>query len=1499
MSDRVWFARVSPVVRWHLMPTRVAVLAVLIWGASSSTAFAQWYRTYDEATQALQKKQWTLAKEKIEAAAAEARKAGKTPGRSVLLYGNRREPFLPDYVLGQAYMGLASEEKDPAKRDEYYRDALAAFERASTGGQVRQADPEFAQVASARQTAAAAVTGPVLGRPTPPIPTPGIETDRPADTALAAARRDLQQLIVDGDRALASSSWDAARTAFTKAGDILAEHPGLRGEFGQVDARITEALFGANVAAARQELADARFPNAADLLERLTDQAQSLQPSSANVRSLVPGLAASLREARAGQALLVADAAFRERRWDAAEQEYVRARTLTEGVTFTSRRAQDLLAQLPARLQETRLNAALAAKRYLDALAIDATNRTAIEGQYALGTTAYDAGRWDEAVTAFQGLLKYATYRDAADRLAAAGMQVASAKGVAADVTDTRAARPYYAEVIAQAKKIQGPLADSEIVVRAREKANDRLRHIDGQQLLETARSLYRSGDWPKARASVNVVLSLLPGDEDAVKFLAELNDSTKEQRVRTLEKQAKDAADRGDTTAATRAAGELLQLVPGSETANAVLAQVTVIQDGRERRYRVMAAAAGVALIGPILLVSPRRRAQFLAVVGRPASAVSLYSRVLAKHPTDRKSLSRIAALSLAHNVDAPLARHFQEYLHYRPDDVELAVTAADYFWRRDDKERAISAYEQLVASAAPQLPDSVYERLEQRYRGELPDELVEGLRRIRAADSTNNHAARLLAGHYAALGASGDEALEIYRIASELEPANSQLRVSYAKALLGSGSVDSALTQAGDVARLRPHDLAVLQLLADAGAASAASGATDLLDRLTALGLPLNSFLFVREALFARSGVLRSAMAAASVLDDAGSAASTVRALQAHRALDAGDLDAAHAVLTGDTDADAPTPLDRKVQLDAYERYMAAASEAGRSHEAALLARVAELYTRGEWWEDAIRAWQRTVSIPEWNRRSIDAIEAVLDRLSAEEMARIYFHTAGWTTAQYGTAEESPTGFWRATPGPSLSSGLREEFDATPVFCHRDVVTVDDAVTMKRQVLAGIKLSGSATAILISTVPIRHDVYALMYAFMTEEPSVTIVPLESRVIREAIVEARSRVHLERTLREWHGHTDNFETHNPVSNAATFFGRGYFINRLVLKITRRENFGIFGLRKIGKTSLVYRLRELSRDHLVAYVDLQGVASRRTEEVYARLLEGLVRDLRVKYPDIRVPVTRLQESTPPEDVPTAFHADVMAIHDIFRSENRPMPQVLLLLDEIELMVPYGGSPGFKGHQDFFRHIRGLYQQETFIVSAVVGATPTVCRTAMWDGRDNPVFQFYDEVFLAPLDRQECDQMVQGLGELMGVRFDAESLKIVFEETAGHPYVARQLCSRLVKSFPDRPLDVRADMMTTAIGEYLAKRGDYFVGLVEGYLGDAARRIVETIAMAEDGCETRGEILQRIGTLAERHVVDQVLGDLELVGLVTRDGDRYRLSMPLFRRWLRRSWLGLE
>jgi hypothetical protein len=563
-------------------------------------------------------------------------------------------------------------------------------------------------------------------------------------------------------------------------------------------------------------------------------------------------------------------------------------------------------------------------------------------------------------------------------------------------------------------------------------------------------------------------------------------------------------------------------------------------------------------------------------------------------------------------------------------------------------------------------------------------------------------------------------------------------------------------------------------------------------------------------------------------------------------------------------------------------------------------MIARVAQLHSAARHWDDAIRVWQSIVSVPEWNRRAMAAIESILDGVAIGDTARAYFATSDWSVVMEARPAATSSASCVVTPGRSVSADLSEQSTDTPVFCYTSVVTVDDVVALKRDVLARRGAGDDAIAFMLSTQAVRHEVYALIYAFMTEEPAVTVIPLEVHSVRDAIVESRSRVHLERTLRQWLGHTDIFETHNPVSNAATFFGRGQFINQLVLKISRGENFGIFGLRKIGKTSLIYRLRELSRHHLVAYVDLQGVASRRTDEVYLRLLESLARDARVKYPEVHVPIFELSATTVADGhVAERFHADVLALRRALEACVPVPPNMLLLLDEIELMVPYANSPGFDGHQEFFRHIRGLFQQERFIVSALVGATPTVCRTAKWGVRDNPVFQFYDEIFLAMLDRGECDQMVQGLGELMGIRFDRPSLDLIFDQTAGHPYVTRQLCTQLVRTFRERPLQVRRDMVMVGIEEYLAQRGDYFAGLVEGYLDDDARRLVETIAVADEGGETRAQLVQTLGASAGPHVADRVLGDLELVGMIVRGPDRYRLRAPLFRRWLRRSWLGLE
>ena len=1496
----------------HVAPftIRVIVIAFAIWSASVEPSVAQWYRTYDEARDALKREDWAQARTKFEQAKDEARRSGAKPGRSVLRYGMLREPFLPDFFLAQTYLALAQREADAAAKRAYYEKALEAFALAQQG-QVQRTDPEVQRLEPSLTAARdyLAVAQPPAPK-TRETPTPAREEPKPASEPARSAeldqtRRTLGRLVDRADSASANGDWEGATGALREAITLLDTAPSaaiapLREEFPQLSSRLEEASYARDVSAAFGALRAGRFGSAADSLERLQRAASTTTVSSPSVRALAASIPARLAEARCAQTLADADAAFRQRRWKVAAQGYGSAERLVPSVEFTSAPARELASQLPARLKESTINAALDERRFADVLALDRANAAAIQGQYAKAADAYNSGRWEEAAAEFAMLAKYAAgYRDVADRQAGSNLQVEYGLGVSAEQRgDAALARQHYERVVTLQQTIRGPLLESAAIVRSVEGASDRLRAIDAQRGLETARRQYEDGQWDQAINSVNLVLRLLPGDADAIELLRRLNDRATGEQVQQLIRRSKETLALHDLDAAEAAATQLQALLPANADARYVLSEVTRMRAERARRNQWLAAGAVVTSIAPLLLVSPRRRGRLFAAIGRPTAALRLYEKVLSSDPTDSATLARASQLADKHAINAPLGQYFEAYLRARPDDAAMWADAANRFWLAGDMPRAIDLYTKLLSRDEVALPSVALARVNEFYGGTLPSELISTIEGRITSGGAHRGLLVLLGQQYAACRRTDATALDVYRAACADDATDVQVRLSFVRALLKAGDTLTAIAEAGKAAGLQPPHPEALELLADAHVRHGRD-ADHITTHLESLNLTTEAFLVVAERILSARPELRPAFSQLYRAREAGAQPLLTQAvLRTHLLLDAGELDQANALLQETAAPEDTSPIALRMQLDVRLRYLPLWEQAHRSADNAAVARVAQLYAAGLWWEDAVRTWQCLVAVPEWNRRSMAAIAAIVDPLPLVDLARIYFATSGWH-ATVGTPAGTDLLPFTVTPGASLATDLREHFSATPVFCHSALITVDDLVALKRALLAHAR-GQQAVAFLVSTHAVRHDVYALIYAFMTEDPAVTIIPLEALHLRDAIVEARSAGHLERTLHQWLGHTDIYETHNPVSNAATFFGRGHFINQLVLKISRGENFGIFGLRKIGKTSLVYRLRELSRDHLVAYVDLQGVSSRRTDEVYRRLVESLARDMRVKYPELVTPPLKLLE--PLDDgssIASRFHADILAIRRALEQSVSHPPNMLLLLDEIELMVPYGQSPGFEGHQEFFRHLRGLFQQERCIVSAVVGATPMVCRAPKWDGRDNPVFQFYDEVFLAMLDRVECDQMVQGLGELMGVRFDRESLDLIFDQTAGHPYVTRQLCSRLVRLFPDRPLQTTRQMVSAAIEEYLAQRGDYFSGVVEGYLNDDARRVVECIAMADAGAESRANILQRFESPAGRHLADRVLGDLELIGLITRAGESYALRAPLFRRWLRRSWLGVE
>ena len=71
-----------------------------------------------------------------------------------------------------------------------------------------------------------------------------------------------------------------------------------------------------------------------------------------------------------------------------------------------------------------------------------------------------------------------------------------------------------------------------------------------------------------------------------------------------------------------------------------------------------------------------------------------------------------------------------------------------------------------------------------------------------------------------------------------------------------------------------------------------------------------------------------------------------------------------------------------------------------------------------------------------------------------------------------------------------------------------------------------------------------------------------------------------------------------------------------------------------------------------------------------------------------------------------------------------------------MLDEIERLLPNtAGKEGFKGFFDFFSYIRGVAQESSDFVPIVTGANAAIAEAAQFSGRDNPVFNFFREIYL--------------------------------------------------------------------------------------------------------------------------------------------------------------------
>ena len=458
-----------------------------------------------------------------------------------------------------------------------------------------------------------------------------------------------------------------------------------------------------------------------------------------------------------------------------------------------------------------------------------------------------------------------------------------------------------------------------------------------------------------------------------------------------------------------------------------------------------------------------------------------------------------------------------------------------------------------------------------------------------------------------------------------------------------------------------------------------------------------------------------------------------------------------------------------------------------------------------------------------------------------------------------------------------------------------HADIVSLD----AKLQEWGESDLVDEQVALIV-VGSLSEDLQRILSARIEQKnrPQPAIVP----ITQSEMETSKGKLDTLRTILDrWLFRRDLFATNSPVSGSK-FFGRDKPLAELRDAISSSTCAGVYGLRKVGKTSLLQESRRRSMEigHLVIYVDLLKLPSDVNDCGWlywriANLLRDETKRLEAEFLQIKSFKWRLGGIFPDFlDVPdgfklaTAFDSDVSRLIEVIRVlPLSPRPKVILLLDEIERLLPSAlGKAEFSGFFDLLSYMRGLNQERPEFVFIVTGANASISEVAQFDGRDNPVFNYIKEIYLPHQEANECSRMIRTLGKGMGLRFSSGAEDRIYELTGGHPFFARQLCSYIAQVNQERPLNISDIEVESVIEAYLDLRSSHFSEIIARLKRDYPEelKVCEELARA-GGKLPRDDVRKMEGTETIKHLTGYQVVRVQESSVL--------LSMELMTKWLQK------
>lgn len=278
---------------------------------------------------------------------------------------------------------------------------------------------------------------------------------------------------------------------------------------------------------------------------------------------------------------------------------------------------------------------------------------------------------------------------------------------------------------------------------------------------------------------------------------------------------------------------------------------------------------------------------------------------------------------------------------------------------------------------------------------------------------------------------------------------------------------------------------------------------------------------------------------------------------------------------------------------------------------------------------------------------------------------------------------------------------------------------------------------------------------------------------------------------YIKNQFRKYFYSRDLFDYSEPLKKDTFFFGRGDVVTNIITKHRQGLNYGVFGLRKTGKTSVIYDVdrKSTSQNFTSVIIDCQNTSFNMRH--WNSALYYIVMQLKNKV-DCDFDISESEFGV--ADAAMKFEYYLDKIKSISGST------ILIMFDEIE-NISFGKSsvPHWCSQLDFvyfWQSIRSAFQTTREIFTFCIFGTNAKCiEDATILGKDNPIFNMFQPYYIEGFDVPQTREMVRKLGRIIGIKFDEPIYSKLVEDYGGHPFLIRRVCSKIAQMNLSRPVAI--------------------------------------------------------------------------------------------------------